>query len=112
MTEANSEARAAVALLSTAPDADEAARIARTLVEERLAACVNIVPGVRSIYAWEGKVHDEGELLLLIKTTVERRDAVVARIQEVHPYSCPEAVVLPVVGGSRPYLEWVAEVTR
>ncbi len=101
-----------VVILSTAPKEEEAVRIARTLVEERLVGCINIVPGVRSIYSWEGKVQDDPELLMVMKTTPERRDRVIERIGELHSYSCPEAIVLPLVGGSTAYLSWLAEVTR
>lgn len=107
-----SDASQAVVLLSTAPKEEEAIRIAKTLVEERLVACVNVVPGVRSIYRWEGEVQDDAELLMVAKTTVDRRDAAIARIQELHSYSCPEAIVLPVVEGSSAYLDWLQEVTR
>lgn len=98
-------------LLSTAPSADEAARLARALVEERLAACVNIVPGARSIYRWQGEVCDEPEHLLVIKTTPPRREALVARLLELHPYECPEAIALPIVAGAPGYLSWLAEQT-
>jgi periplasmic divalent cation tolerance protein len=94
--------------LSTAPDADTGARIARALVEERLAACVNLVPAVRSIYRWQGRVEDEAEVLLVIKTRAERVDALAARLRALHPYELPELVALPVVAGLAPYLDWVA----
>jgi periplasmic divalent cation tolerance protein len=100
-----------VVLLSTAPKADEAATIARALVDEELVACVNLVPGVRSIYRWEGAVQDDAEVLMVIKTTAAQREAVVARIQALHSYSCPEAISLDVSGGSAAYLSWVREVT-
>jgi periplasmic divalent cation tolerance protein len=102
----------AFVILSTAPSEEVAQRVARALVEERLAACVNLVPGVRSIYSWEGAIQDDQELLLVIKTSAARRDRVVARIQEVHSYDCPEAVALPVVAGSAAYLTWLGEVTQ
>ena len=107
-----SDASQAVVLLSTAPKEEEAARIARTLVEERLVACVNVVPGVRSFYRWEGKVQDDPELLMVIKTAPDRQEAVVQRIQELHSYDCPEAIAFPLIGGSEAYLGWVQEVTR
>jgi periplasmic divalent cation tolerance protein len=94
--------------LSTAPDAETAARIARVLVEERLAACVNLVPGVRSLYRWKGRVEDAGEVLLLIKTRAERLDALAARLRALHPYELPELVALPATGGLGAYLDWVA----
>jgi periplasmic divalent cation tolerance protein len=93
---------------STAPDAETAGRIARALVDERLAACVNVVAGVRSIYRWKGAVEDEAEVLLVIKTRVERLETLAARLRALHPYELPELVALPAVGGLGAYLEWVA----
>lgn len=101
----------AVVVLSTAPNEEEGARIARALVEERLAACVNLVPQIRSIYRWQDAVQDEREVLLVIKTQTSRQAALVERIRALHSYTCPEAVVLPLVAGSQPYLDWLAEVT-
>ena len=95
-------------VLSTFPDADTAARVARTLVEEQLAACVNLLPMVRSIYRWEGKVCDEAETLALIKTTAERYAALAAKIAELHPYQVPEVIALPLADGNPPYLAWLA----
>ncbi|MEO8840295.1 MAG: divalent-cation tolerance protein CutA [Kofleriaceae bacterium] len=101
-----------VVVLSTFPSQDVAASVARTLVEERLAACVNIVPAVRSIYRWESAIHDEPEALAIIKTTSERVAAMRERLVELHPYDVPEAIELPVAGGHAPYLAWVTgEVT-
>lgn len=94
-------------VLATAPDADTGAALARVLVEERLAACVNLLPGVRSIYRWEGQVEDASEVLLLIKTRADRCEALASRVRELHPYDVPEVLELPAVGGSDPYLEWV-----
>lgn len=94
--------------LSTAPDGETAARIARALVEERLAACVNLVPAVRSIYRWQGRVEDDAEVLLVIKTRAERVDALGERLRALHPYELPELVALPVTAGLAPYLDWVA----
>lgn len=94
-------------VLVTAPDDDVAARLARSVVEAGLAACVNRVPGVRSVYAWEGEIHDDAEVLLVMKTTTDRLEGLTARIETEHPYDCPEVVALPVVGGSQSYLDWV-----
>ena len=94
-------------VLITAPDADCAETLARTLVDERLAACVNVVPGVRSFYRWEGAVQEDGELLLVAKTRGERAEALVARVKELHPYELPEVLALPVGSGSADYLQWV-----
>ena len=94
-------------LLSTAPSEAEARRIARALVEEGLAACVNLVPGVRSIYRWEGEVKEDAEQLLVIKTAPARRAALTQRLLELHSYECPEAIALPILAGSEPYLAWL-----
>ena len=91
----------------TAPDAEVGTRIARALVEERLAACVNLVPGVRSLYRWEGAVQEDAEVLLMVKTREERVDALAARVRELHPYDLPEVLALPASGGSADYLAWV-----
>jgi periplasmic divalent cation tolerance protein len=93
--------------LVTAPDPETAARIARTLIEERLAACVNLVPGVRSIYRWEGSVQEEAETLLIVKTRAGRAEALEARVRALHPYELPEVLRLAAAGGSAPYLAWV-----
>jgi len=94
-------------VLVTAPDAETAARIARALVEERLIACANLVPGIRSIYRWQGQVADEPEVLLVLKTRESACSAVAARVKALHPYALPEVVALPVVAGSEAYLDWV-----
>lgn len=95
----------------SAPDAECAAGIARALVEERLAACVNVVAGVRSIYRWEGSVHDEVEALLIVKTRAERALDLEARVRELHPYEVPEVLRIDAAGGSPPYLAWLMEET-
>lgn len=102
----------ALVVLVTAPSAEEAARMARALVEERLAACGNVVPGLRSIYRWEGKVQEEAEALLLLKTTRRRFEALRARVRSLHPYEVPEVIALPVEAGHPAYLEWLAASTR
>jgi periplasmic divalent cation tolerance protein len=94
-------------VLVTAPDAEVGARIGRALVEEGLVACANLVPGVRSIYRWEGAVHDDAEVLLILKTRAALSDALAARVRALHPYELPEVLALPVAGGSEPYLDWV-----
>ena len=94
-------------VLMTAPDAAAAERLARALVEERLAACVNVVPGVRSFYRWEGRLEDAAELLLVAKTRADRTAALAARVRELHPYALPEVLELAVAGGSPGYLDWV-----
>lgn len=97
--------------LSTCPDAETATRIARTLIEERLAACVNRVAGVASTYRWQGAIHDDHEVLLLIKTTRERFDALRARLVELHPFELPELIALDMTDGYAPYLEWIGNET-
>jgi periplasmic divalent cation tolerance protein len=101
------DAGGVVVAFTTAPTVEKAAEIAHALVGEKLAACVNIVPGVRSIYRWNGEVCDEGEVLCLVKTRSERVDALRARLVALHPYDVPELVVLDVVDGHEPYLSWV-----
>lgn len=94
-------------VLVTAPDADTAAHLARTVVEERLAACGNLLPGVRSIYRWEGRVMDEAEVLVVLKTTRAGFEALRARVVDLHPYDCPEVLGLPVEAAHAAYAEWV-----
>jgi periplasmic divalent cation tolerance protein len=96
-------------VLNTCPDAACAAFIARTLVSEGLAACVNRVPGVMSTYRWQGAVHDDAEVLLLIKTTAQRLEALRARLLELHPYDVPELIALPIERGHAAYLAWLRE---
>ena len=98
----------AVVVFSTFPDPDKAAEVARVLVGEQLAACVNVVQQVRSIYRWKGAVQDDAEVLAIIKTTSERQDALIARLVALHPYELPEAIALPIEGGHAPYLAWLA----
>jgi periplasmic divalent cation tolerance protein len=105
-----SERTVRVALM-TAPDADSAQRIARALVEERLAACVSLVPLVRSIYRWEGRIEDQEEVLLVAKTRAECVARLGERLRELHPYELPELVALPTSGGLEDYLDWVARET-
>ena len=96
----------------TCPDADSASRLADALVGERLAACVNVVPGLRSVYRWQGAIERSDETLLLIKTSRDRLDALTARVRDLHPYELPEVVAVEVAGGLSTYLDWVAEQTR
>jgi periplasmic divalent cation tolerance protein len=102
----------ALVVLVTAPTPERAAEIARALVDERLAACGNVVPGLRSIYRWEGKVQDEAEALLVLKTTRDRFEALRERVLALHPYDVPEVIALAVEAGSAPYLAWIAAETR
>ncbi len=95
--------------LTTAGSSDEAQRLARELVERRLAACVNLIPNLTSIYRWQGAVEQAHEILLLIKTTVKQLSALEAAIRELHPYDVPEFLVLSVESGSQPYLAWLLD---
>ena len=98
-----------IVVLTTADSPELARRIAAALVEEREAACVNILPGVRSIYRWEGKVADDAELLLVIKTTRDRFEAVRRRIRSLHTYELPEVVAVSIGAGDPDYLKWLRE---
>jgi periplasmic divalent cation tolerance protein len=101
----------ALVVLVTAPSAEQAAALARALVEERLAACGNVLPGLRSIYRWKGAVQEDGEALLLLKTTRARLEALRARVVALHPYEVPEVIALPVEAGHAPYLAWIVDST-
>jgi periplasmic divalent cation tolerance protein len=96
----------------TCPDTETARTIASALVEYRLAACVNIVPGLESVYRWQGKIEIDTEVLLLIKTQAERVAAVQTQVEELHPDDVPEVVAVPIVDGSKAYLDWLDEQTR
>jgi periplasmic divalent cation tolerance protein len=95
----------------TASGAEEAAKMAEAVVEERLAACVNIVGGVESIYRWEGKVTRDREVLMIIKSTSERYAELERRIKELHSYTTPEVVAFEIERGSQPYLDWLRDST-
>ncbi|MGI8772333.1 MAG: divalent-cation tolerance protein CutA [Acidobacteriaceae bacterium] len=96
-------------LLTTVATTQDAERIATTLVAEQLAACVNILPGVRSVYRWQGKVESAEECLLLLKTDEQHRPRLETRLKELHPYDLPELLVLAPEGGSAQYLAWIAD---
>jgi periplasmic divalent cation tolerance protein len=99
----------AIVALSTVASAADAERIGRALVERRLAACVNVVPGVTSIYAWKGAIAADPELLLVIKTRREKLDEVRGALLELHPYEVPELIALGIEGGHDAYLEWIRD---
>ena len=101
-----------IVTLCTVPDRASGERIAQALVEEHLAACVNLVPGVSSTYRWQGKVEKAEECLLLIKTGVSRFDVLKRRIQELHPHELPEIIAVPIIHGDRAYLNWITESTK
>ena len=96
-------------LITTLSSQEDAVNLARALVEARVVACVNIISGVRSFYRWQGKVEDDDELVLLMKTRREAFARVQAVISEKHPYELPELIALPIEAGSRAYMDWVDE---
>lgn len=95
----------------TCPDEQTASTIGRALVEERLAACVNILPTVRSIYRWEGNLVEDSEAILIAKTTAVLADAVRDRVVALHPFSCPCVLVFQPEGGHEPWLRWLADAS-
>jgi periplasmic divalent cation tolerance protein len=95
----------------TIDSADAARKLARRLVQDRLAACVNIIENVTSVYKWEGRIEEDAELLLVIKTQDSRLQELMDRISEIHPYDVPEILSWPVQKGSKAYLEWVVAET-
>lgn len=96
----------------TAGSQEEAATIGRTVVEENLAACANIVPRIRSIYRWKGQIYDEQEFLIIIKTRTSQFEALQKRVKELHSYEVPEIISFPVARGLPQYLKWVLEETE
>jgi len=99
-------------VLTTTANPDEAVRLGRTLVEERLAACATLIPAVQSIYRWQGEVESASETLLLLKTGAEQLAALEARLHQLHSYQTPEFLVLPVEAASQPYLDWLQASLR
>ena len=95
----------------TAPNEDEAAAIARVLVETRLAACVNIIRNVRSVYAWQWKIEDDAEVIMIAKTRKGLFEALAKKVRELHSYKVPEIIALPVIAGSEDSLKWIREST-
>src|SRR5438309_7670111 len=96
-------------VLSTFPDAEAARRIARELVNEKFAACANILPAIESIYRWQAKLEQSAEVLVLFKTAAQRYPEFEAKLKELHPYDVPEIIATPITAGSQEYLRWVAE---
>lgn len=100
-----------IVVFITASNEDEAVLIARTLVETRLAGCVNILRGIRSIYSWQGKIEDEAEVLMVAKTQKNLFKGLAEKVQELHSYSVPEIIAVPLAEGSENYLKWLKGVT-
>ena len=98
-----------VVVLITASSADEAAKIGRVLVEERLVACANIVGGVRSLFFWDGRTRDDQETLMICKSRCQLMNRIIDRVKQLHSYSVPEIIALPIIAGSKEYLDWVNE---
>jgi len=101
-----------ILILNTCPGSISAKKIARELVNEKLAACVNIIPGVNSVFSWVGKVDTANEHMLVIKTTVASYDAVEKRIIKLHPYELPEIIAVPIHTGLSEYLDWISSNTE
>lgn len=101
-----------IVVLVTCGSEEEAVKISGSLVEERLAACVNLVSPVRSIYRWEEKICDEKEWLLIIKTQSEKYKELEEKVKSIHSYSVPEIIALPILEGSNSYLKWLVEMTK
>jgi periplasmic divalent cation tolerance protein len=96
-------------MLVTAGSEEEARKIARALVRSMLAACVNVIPGITSIYRWQDEVQEDREWLLVVKTRRDVLDEVIRQVQALHSYDLPEVIALPLVGGSQDYLRWLDE---
>lgn len=101
-----------IIVLITTSTGDEAAKIGTALVEGHLAACVNILPEVRSLFCWEGKLRDKRETLLICKSTLPHMTQIVARVKSLHSYDVPEVIALPIVAGMREYLDWVKDTMK
>jgi periplasmic divalent cation tolerance protein len=100
-----------LSLYVTTPSFDVADTIGRALVEERLAACVNILPGMRSIYRWQGSIETAAEVVLIAKSRTALFEEIEKRVRELHPYDCPCLVAWPIEAGHQPYLDWIAKET-
>jgi periplasmic divalent cation tolerance protein len=101
-----------IVVLVTASDEEEASKIARAIVGEKLAGCVNIIKDIRSIYSWQGKIEDEKEVLMVAKTQKPLFDSLMKRVKQLHSYTVPEIIALPIIQGSEDYLKWLKEVTE
>ena len=100
------------AIYSTTGNMEDAKKIAHSLVEEKLVACVNIIPKIESVYRWQGKIEEDSECVLIAKTTDKNVDKTIQRIKELHPYDLPDIIVLPIIGGLKEYLNYVKDETK
>ncbi len=100
-----------IVAIITASNENEAVIIAKALLENKLAGCVNIIKNIRSIYSWQGKIEDEPEVLMIAKTQKHLFDSLMKKVKELHSYTVPEIIALPIVEGSEDYLNWLREVT-
>ena len=100
-----------VVVFVTVPSQEVAEELGHAVVEEQLVACVNILPAVTSIYRWEGKIAQDDELLMIMKTQTSLVEALTVRVQELHPYDLPEVIALPITGGSESYMKWIKDAT-
>ena len=100
------------AIYSTTGSIEDANKIAHSLVEEKLVACVNIIPKIESVYRWQGKIEEDSECILIAKTTDKKVDKTIQRIKELHPYDLPDIIVLPIIGGLKEYLNYVKDETK
>lgn len=103
---------AEVVILVTTGSEEEAKKIAAALIDERLAACANIIRSVQSVFRWQGEVEDEPETLMILKSVAAKVEAVTAKVKELHSYDVPEVIALPIIGGAADYLKWVHEETE
>jgi periplasmic divalent cation tolerance protein len=101
-----------IVVLITAPSEEEASGIAKKLVEARLAACVNIIKNVRSIYRWQGRIEDDAEVLMVVKTRKDLMEKLTEEVKVLHSYDVPEVIALPIICGSEDYLEWLNDSTQ
>jgi periplasmic divalent cation tolerance protein len=99
------------AVYTTIDNIQDARKIAKTLVEEQLVACVNIMPNIESIYRWKGKIEEDSELVLIAKTVDDNIEKTIGRIKELHSYELPDIVALPIIGGLKEYLEYIVNET-
>lgn len=99
-------------VLITAPNEDEAVKISKVLVEEKLAGCINILKDIRSIYSWQDKIEDEPEVLMIVKTKSELFEELEKRVKSLHSYTVPEIIGIKIKRGSESYLNWLSEVTK